>query len=189
MTIKLKISDLIGYDSINRQNIFRMERTDSGISIDISLEIPRRLKEDKKPISQNQRNTINSFYYNNDILPEDCGWQQASALLNMRSLSFSVSETLENGFLAENRIVIAPLISAYISQKPYLCAVARGWSLGNRPPISSSKADIQRYENFIPLISSPFYGELFSFALSAQHDIQDFLQKSYGDLQQEDVVI
>lgn len=146
MKFRISVCNTIEEDHTYKQNIFRISPSEDEIIFRILLKIPYRLPEDTKQISQKQLSTISGFYYNSDITPRNCGWQQASALLNLRLLSFAVAETLEDGFLADNRILIAPLISAYISQKPYLCAVARAWSLGNYWPkdqiFSQSKQEI-----------------------------------------------
>lgn len=147
------------------QNVFRLDTTTDGAILRLALHLPKRLSEDRKPASQKQRSTLHSFYYENDVLPLGSGWQQASVLLNIRSLSYAVSETLEDGFLAANRMMVAPLIAAYISQSPYLRAVARGWSLG-----TWHEDNRQGHASWLTLISNPFYEELFNFAMAARDD-------------------
>ena len=86
--------------------------------------------------------------------------------MDIRGLAFAISETLEDGFLAANRIRIAPLIAAYISRSPYLMAVARGWTLGTwRDRSTDAQSD------WLMLVGSPFYRELLDFALVARADL------------------
>lgn len=177
MAIHLCVSNDLPKDEFYTQDTFRIDVDGDDIVFILNLHIPERLEDDKKPISQSQRSTIDGFYYDHEIAPENCGWQQASAMLNVRLLSYAVSETLENGFLAANRIFIAPLIAAYISQNPYLCAVSRGWSLGNWMGSEQGSKQPKNKSELIPLISSPFYKELFDFSQAASTDIARFFER------------
>lgn len=164
MTLRLEIVEPLPAAMNYAQNIFRFQTDGDDVVLRLALQVPGKIDE-RKAASQKQRSTISSFFFENDILSPDCGWQQASILMNIRSLSYAVSETLEDGFLAANRITLAPLIAAYISQSRYLRAVARGWSLGTWHDNRT-----QDQASWLSLISSPFYKELFDFAAAAHDD-------------------
>lgn len=178
MVLQIKTVEHVSPQSGYTQDIFRFDKINDALTLRLALNIPDRLEEDRKAASQKQRSTLHSFYYENDLLPANCGWQQASVLLNIRALSYAVSETLEDGFRAERRILIAPLITAYVSQRPYLCAVARGWSLGSWPAENQGSVNRNGSPSWFTLIASPFYEELFNFAEAARGD----LNRAIGEL-------
>lgn len=155
------------------QNIVRVIDDNEGLRFQIAFKMPSRLFDDNKEISEKQRSTIDGFFFGNRIAPIDGGWQQASSIISMRLLAYAVAQTLEEGFLAANRILIAPFIAAYISQQPYLCAVARGWSLATweKVPVQSMDSKNRQSAAWLALITSPFYRELFTFAHLATQDI------------------
>lgn len=151
-----------------KQDVFRVSLVEEGeLLLRLALKLPGRQPGDKKPTSAKQRETLAAFFWDADLLPSSFGWQQAGRLMDMRGLAYAVSETMEAGFLASNRIAIAPIIAAYISQSPYLVAVARGWNLGTwRDSSTRNQGD------WLMLVASPFYKELLEFALAAQHDLE-----------------
>lgn len=152
-----------------RQDVFRVSpQADDGWLASLVLHLPERQAEDRKVTSKKQRETLAHFFWETDLLPADFGWQQASRLMEMRGLAYAVSETMEEGFLAQNRMAIAPLIAAYISRSPYLRSVARGWSLG-----TWREASTRSQSDWLMLIASPFYRELLEFALLARDDLCD----------------
>jgi hypothetical protein len=162
-----EVAPISGY----RQEVFRFTASAGDEwHLRLALRIPWRHADDKKPASQKQRETLKTFFWDTDVLPEKAGWQQASRLMDMRGLAYAVSETMDDGFLAANRIALAPLIAAYISRNAYLSAVARGWTLGTwRDSSNRSQSD------WLMLVASPFYRELFEFALLAREDLTDVL--------------
>lgn len=164
MTLRLEIVEPLPPATNYAQNIFRFQADGDALILRLALQVPGKMDE-RKVASQKQRSTISGFFFENDVLPPDCGWQQASVLMNIRALSYAVSETIDVGFLAANRIALAPLIAAHISQSSYLRAVARGWSLGTWHDNRT-----QDHASWLSLISSPFYKELFDFATVAHDD-------------------
>ena len=168
----MRIVENIEPSELYRQNVFRIVEDEKTWSATIALKLPERQNGDNKSASKNQRDTLESFFWDSDILPPESGWQQASQLMSIRGLSWAVSETLEEGFKADNRIVLAPFIATYISRDPYLCCVARGYSLGTWSNRTNPG------ENwFLSLISSPFYRELIEFSFLARDDIGDALHR------------
>jgi len=150
-----------------QQNVFRvLTDPDDGWTVALLLRLPRRVDGDSKAASKKQRETLTSFFWNTDPLPLDCGWHQAGRLMDLRGLAYAVTETMEDGFLAANRIALAPLLVGYMSCSPYLLSAARGWNLGNwREGSHRSQTD------WLMLIASPFYRELLEFALLARDDL------------------
>lgn len=65
-------------DNDNRyhQNIMRLVN-DDGLRFQIALKIPQRVFGDRKSVSAKQRSTIDGFFFDHDITPKECGWQQA----------------------------------------------------------------------------------------------------------------
>ena len=61
------------------------------------------------------------------------------------------------------------------SQQPYLCAVARGWSLAtwDKTPVQNATSRIDQKNAWLALITSPFYRELFTFANNVKQDIHN----------------
>lgn len=153
--------------SAYRQDVFRvLPDPEDGWTVSLLLRLPRRVDGDSKSASEKQRETLTSFFWNTDPLPLDCGWQQASRLMDLRGLAYAVTETMEDGFLAANRIVLAPLLAGFMSCSPYLLSVARGWNLGTwREGSNRNQSD------WLMLIASPFYRDLLEFALLARDDL------------------
>ena len=151
-----------------RQNIFRvLPSSEDGWTVSLLLRPPQRIDGDSQAASKKQRETLTNFFWNTDLLPLDCGWQQASRLMDLRGLAYAVTETMEDGFLAANRIVLAPLLVGFMSCSPYFLSVARGWNLGTwRDESNRNPSD------WLILISSPFYRDLLEFALLARDDLR-----------------
>lgn len=84
----------------------------------------------------------------------------------VRGLAYAVAETMEEGFLAANRVLMAPLIAGYMSHSPYLLSVARGWSLG-----TWRDAPTRPQSDWLILVAAPFYRELLEFALLAGDEL------------------
>ena len=132
----------------------------------LALSLPQRQAGDSKSVSEKQRETLAAFFWGADHLPDEFGWQQASQLMNMRGLAYAVAETMNDGFLAANRMEIAPLIAAYISQSAYHSALARAWNLGGGQNYSDRDPS-----DWLILVASPFYRELLEFGILAREDL------------------
>lgn len=150
-----------------QQQVFRAVRDGKEDWIlTLALNLPHRQAGDGKSISKKQRETLAAFFWGADLLPDEFGWQQASQLMNMRGLAYAVAETMNEGFLAANRMEIAPLIAAYISQSAYLSAVARAWNLAGGQNYSDRNPS-----DWLMLVASPFYRELLEFGILAREDL------------------
>lgn len=170
----IELAEITEASSHYKQNIFRLSQVgEANWLLRLTLQLPTRQAGDKKPISAKQRETLAAFFWDTDLLPPIFGWQQAGRLMDMRELAYAVSETMEEGFLAANRMEIAPIIAAYISRSPYLVAVARGWNLGTWRDSSSGEQS-----NWLMLVASPFYKELLEFALLARHEFEDAMNST-----------
>lgn len=165
MDLRIKVVEAVTPSPAYGQLAFRLSESGGDTILSLALHIPERLAEDRKPVSTKQRDTLETFFLGHDVLPRGCGWQQASALLDIRSLSFAVTETLHDGFWAANRVALAPLIATYISQSPYLRAVARGWSLGTRQDGADHPTSA-----WLSLVGGGYYRELFEFSVVARAD-------------------
>lgn len=166
MDLTVEVVDALRPSPSYGQNAFRLLSANGAARLQLALHIPDRLAEDTRAASQKQRDTLEAFFLGHDLLPPACGWQQASALLDIRSLSFAVAETLRDGFFAANRVTTASLIATYISRSPFLCAVARGWSLGARKETAEIAELSWRF-----LVGSAYFKELFNFSAIARDDL------------------
>lgn len=169
--MRIELADELGSSSDYQQDIFRLaaDQTDEWV-LTFALKLPRRRHGDNKPISKKQRETLAAFFWGTDLLPEAFGWQQASRLMDMRGLAYAVAETMQDGFLAANRMEIAPIIAAHISRSDYLSAVARSWNLGTWRDHSDRNPS-----DWLMLVASPFYRELLEFGLAAREDLDRLL--------------
>jgi hypothetical protein len=151
----------------HRQDVFRVSpEAESDWVLSLALKLPERRHGDNKPASARQRDTLATFFWGTDPLPRGAGWQQGSLLMSLRGLAYAVAETMEEGFLADHRILMAPLIAAYMSHSPYLLSVARGWSLG-----TWREGSTRPHSDWLFLIAAPFYRELLEFALLARDEL------------------